>query len=78
MIPASRHSVSSVISLDLNEDQNHELFTPTHHAYPSFSSLSSSYPVNLFNPPEQETGSHYWEPTKHLPGHEEVTHTCTN
>ncbi|KAL9325888.1 hypothetical protein ACSQ67_006533 [Phaseolus vulgaris] len=71
MIPAYRHSVSSVIPLDLNEDQNHELFTPTHHAYPSFSSLSSSYPL-LFNPPEQEAGSHYWEPTKHLPAYEQA------
>ncbi|XP_014507425.1 GATA transcription factor 21 isoform X1 [Vigna radiata var. radiata] len=69
MIPAYRHS--SVIPLDLNEDQNHELFIPTHHAYPSFSYLSSPYPV-LFNPPDQEDGSHSWEPTKHLSGHEEA------
>ncbi|KAK7388186.1 hypothetical protein VNO78_22995 [Psophocarpus tetragonolobus] len=75
MIPAYRHSVSSVMPLDLNiEDQNHELFGPTHHASSSFSySLSSSYPI-LFNPPDQEQqpGSYYWQPTKHLPSDEEA------
>lgn len=67
MIPPYRHSVSSVMPLDLNEDQNHELFTPNHNASSSFSSLSSSYPI-LFNPPnqDQEAGSYYWQPTKHL------------
>lgn len=76
MIPAYRHSVSSVMPLDLNEDQNHEFFSPTHHPSSSFSSLSS-YPI-LFNPPnqDQEARSYYWEPTKqYLPSHEEeVTH----
>ncbi|RDX62498.1 putative GATA transcription factor 22, partial [Mucuna pruriens] len=73
MIPAYRHSVSSsVMPLDLNEDQNHELFSPNHHASSSFSSLSS-YPI-LFNPPDQdqEAGSYYWEPKKHLPSDEEA------
>ncbi|KAG4932354.1 hypothetical protein JHK87_046356 [Glycine soja] len=74
MIPAYRHSVSSVMPLDLNEDQNHDFFSPTHHPSSSFSSLSS-YPI-LFNPPnqDQEARSYYWEPTKqYLPSHEEET-----
>ncbi|TKY54490.1 putative GATA transcription factor 22 [Spatholobus suberectus] len=72
MIPAYRHSVSSVMPLDLNEDQNHELFTPNHHSSSSFSSLSS-YPI-LFNPSDQdqETGSYYRKPAKHLPSDEEA------
>ncbi|KAL2977808.1 hypothetical protein AAZX31_13G086900 [Glycine max] len=58
--------------LDLNEDQNHEFFSPIHHPSSSFSSLSSSYPI-LFNPPnqDQEARSYDWETTKHLPSHEE-------
>ncbi|XP_020205216.1 GATA transcription factor 21 [Cajanus cajan] len=75
MIPAYRHSVSSVMPLDLNEDQNHELLSPNHHASSSFSSLSSSYPI-LFNPPDQdqEARSYYWQPTeKKIPSdHEEA------
>ncbi|XP_027331338.1 GATA transcription factor 21-like [Abrus precatorius] len=72
MIPTYHHSVSSVMPLDLNDDQNHDLFSPNHHASPSFSSLSS-YPI-LFNPPVQDQeGSYYREPTKpHLPSDEEA------
>ncbi|KAK7329698.1 hypothetical protein VNO77_23873 [Canavalia gladiata] len=71
MIPAYRHSVSSVMPLDLNEDQNHELFSPNRHVSSSFSSLSSSYPI-LFNSPDQDQeGSYCWEPAKQLPSHDE-------
>ncbi|KAL2338717.1 hypothetical protein Fmac_013163 [Flemingia macrophylla] len=67
MIPAYGHSVSSVMPLDLNEDQNHELLSSNHHASSSFSSLPSSYPF-LFNPPDQDqqARSYYWQPTEKL------------
>ncbi|KAK7291843.1 hypothetical protein RIF29_07309 [Crotalaria pallida] len=67
MIPAYRHSVSSIMPLDLNEDHNHHLFTPppNHQASSSSFSSPSSYPI-LFNPPDHDHhGSYSWE-TKHL------------
>ncbi|XP_061361644.1 putative GATA transcription factor 22 [Gastrolobium bilobum] len=68
MIPAYRHSVSSLMPLDLNEDQNHQLFTPNHQVSSSFSSLS--YPI-FYNPPDQDKKGSYYEEPKHLPSDEE-------
>ncbi|KAK7303953.1 hypothetical protein RJT34_14895 [Clitoria ternatea] len=71
-----RYSVSSSpMTLYLNEDHTHHLFT-THHHQPSSSSSSSSL---LFNPDHQDQrGSSYWE-SKNLQqsDHEEV-HTYMN
>lgn len=73
MIPTYRYSVSSPMPIDLNEDHTHHVFSTSHQASSSSSSLSFSI---LFNPDHQGQGGSccHWE-SKHLQSDEEVMHT---
>ncbi|XP_014499949.1 GATA transcription factor 21 [Vigna radiata var. radiata] len=63
MIPTYRYSVvSSPMSIDLNEDHTHTLFSTIHQVSSSSSSLSTSI---LFNPDQAQGGFCYCE-SKHL------------
>ncbi|KEH32529.1 GATA type zinc finger transcription factor family protein [Medicago truncatula] len=72
--PPYRHSISSsVMPLDLNQDQNHDLSSPnsSSSSSSSFSSLSPSYPT-LFNSQDQVQKPSYYCQTNHLPHDQEV------
>ncbi|KAK7329078.1 hypothetical protein VNO77_23224 [Canavalia gladiata] len=69
MIPTYHYSVSSPMSLDLNEDHTHQLFSTNRQDPSSSSSLSNSI---IFNPDLHQGGSSYSESEQLQSNHKEA------